>query len=87
VINTGSNTVTKTIALPAVPAAAVCSSARFRVSTASSPESSKVYVANCDAGGTSIVRTSDDKLVNTLPSPMTPTFGVPQNPVWVMTTQ
>ena len=87
VINTGSNTVTKTIALPAAPAAAVCNSARFRVSTASSPESSKVYVANCDAGATNVIRTSDDRLVNTLPSPMTPTFGVPQHPVWVMTTQ
>jgi len=87
VINAGSNVVTKTIALPAVAPAAVCSTARFRVSTASSPDSRKVYVGNCDAGGTSIIRTSDDTLVNTLPSPMTPTFGVPQNPVWVMTTQ
>ncbi|HZU43727.1 MAG TPA: YncE family protein [Terriglobales bacterium] len=87
VINASSNVVTKTIALPAVAPAAACSTARFRVSTASSPDSRKVYVANCDAGGTGIIRTSDDTLVNTLPSPMTPTFGVPQNPVWVMTTQ
>ena len=85
VIDTTSNTVTKTIALHSVPPAAVCGSARFRLSTASSADSTKVYVANCDAAGTSIIRTSDDTLVNTLPAPMTPTFGVPQNPVWVFT--
>ena len=87
VINTTSNTVSKTIALPAVAPGAICASARFRVSTASSADSTKVYVANCDAGGTSVIRTSNDSLVNTLPSPMTPVFGVPQNPVWVLTTQ
>ena len=87
VINTGSNTVTKTITLPAAAVAAVCNSARFRLSTASSPESSKVYVANCDAGGTEIIRTSDDTLVTTVASPVSTQFPVPQNPVWVLTTQ
>ena len=87
VIDTTSNTVRKTIAIPAVAVVGVCNSARFRVSTASSPDSSKVYVANCDGGGTDVIRTSNDTLVRNLQAPISTQFPIPQNPVWVMTTQ
>jgi hypothetical protein len=37
--------------------------ARFRLSVAAAADSSKVYVASCDAGSTVIVQTSDDSLI------------------------
>ena len=75
VIRTSDNTLTKTIDLGAVDlttsgllqSKAVCdaaaSSGRFPISIASSVDSSKVYVANCYAGSTSVIRTSDDACV------------------------
>lgn len=44
--------------------------ARFRVSIAASEDSSRVYLANCDAGNTSIIRTFDDTQVLNLPAPL-----------------
>lgn len=85
VINTTNNAVQKTIAIPSVPVVAACNSVRFRLSTASSPDSGKVYVANCDAAGTQVIRTSDDTLVTTLNSPLSTQFPIPQNPVWILT--
>jgi len=71
VINALNNTVTKSIALPLVPTStsASCPGARFRISMASSGDSSKVYVANCDGGAVSIVNTSNDSFVLNLPTP------------------
>ena len=76
VIRTSDNTLTKTIDLGSVDltssgllqSRAVCDNAasngRFPVSIASSVDSSKVYVANCYAGGTTVIRTSDDTCVS-----------------------
>lgn len=68
-----------------------CDSARFRRYIASSGDSSRVYVANCDAGGTDIIRTSDDTFVLNLTAPLHsagegPNHDVflPQNPVFVV---
>ena len=75
VIRTSDNTLTKTIDLGSVDltstgllqSRAVCdnaaSSGKFPVSVASSTDSSKVYVANCYAGSTSVIRTSDDACI------------------------
>lgn len=103
VIRTSDNSVVKIVDLgtvdlttlptsPAPGALAACqsSSVRFPLSITSSVDSSKVYVANCFAGRTAIVRTSDDTLVLPLNSPVsayTPVSGPqppPQNPVWVV---
>lgn len=87
VIDATSNSVKKTVPVSSVGVVAACNSARFRLATASSADSSKVYVANCDAGGTSIIRTSDDTMVTTLPSPQSAQPPARQNPVWVLATQ
>jgi hypothetical protein len=43
---------------PDTPELAQCDSARFRLFAAASADSSRVYVAYCDAGSTAIVRTT-----------------------------
>ena len=63
---------------------------RFRFSAAASADSSKVVVGKCDAGSTTILRTSDDTPVLDMPAPLstvTPPNGgnaLPQNPVFVL---
>ena len=99
VINASSNTITKTISLPPVPVVASCASTaapaiagtRFRISTASAGDSSRVYVGNCDAGNISIIRTLDGTPVLSLPAPVSAgqpppgsTQPPPQNPVFVV---
>jgi hypothetical protein len=91
VINTLNNTVKKTITLPTVPAQSVCGTIPFRVSIAAGADSSRVYVANCDAEGASIIRTSDDTFQFTLaapvsaaPAPPGSTQPPPQNPLWIL---
>jgi DNA-binding beta-propeller fold protein YncE len=73
-----------TTAVPVAPDKTGCSSARpaasaiapfitnagFRLSVASSADSSKVYVANCDAGGTAIIPTSSAAQIANVPSPV-----------------
>ena len=62
----------------------------FELFTAASADSSKVYVGNCDARNTSIIRTSDDIKVLDMAAPLsanTPPNGgspLPQNPVFVL---
>ncbi len=64
--------------------------ARFRVFVAASADSSRVYVTNCDAGNTTIIRTADDTEVLDVPAPLSdfPTQNganpPPQNPVFVL---
>src|SRR5437588_132480 len=58
-------------ARPASPAIApFITNAGFRLSVASSLDSSKVYVANCDAGSTAIIPTSIAATVANVPSPV-----------------
>lgn len=86
VIDSGTNAVTKTIALPQASnlAQTACSSARFRVFTASSGGAKtspfKVYVSQCDAGSVSVIDTfatnagpdphPADVVMSTVPSPV-----------------
>ena len=68
----------------------VAGGVRFRVSSAASADSTKVLVGKCDAGSTTVIRTSDDTPVLDLPAPLgtsTPLNGgnaLPQNPVFVL---
>jgi DNA-binding beta-propeller fold protein YncE len=106
VINTSSNTIIATISLGSVivnmasPNPTGCNTAasipatppfaRFSVSLAASADSSRVYAANCDAGNTAIVRTSDNVLVLNLPAPLSDfktangSTPPPQNPVFIL---
>jgi hypothetical protein len=67
VVETGSSLVRRVIALaPAVMDSANptgCDAARFRLFALASSDSSKVYISNCDGGNASIIRTSNDTLV------------------------
>jgi len=88
VVNSNNGSVRTVVALSSVPAA--CGVARFELFTAASADSSKVYVGNCDARNTSILRTSDDTKVLDMSAPLsaiTPPNGgnpLPQNPVFVL---
>ena len=72
VINALTNQVIKAIPLPEVSVSSVgnCASARFRIASAASVDSSRVYVSTCDGGGVASVRTSDNTYVVTLPAPV-----------------
>jgi YVTN family beta-propeller protein len=88
VVNAGDGSVRTVIPLNSVPAG--CGVARFELFIAASADSSRVYVGNCDAGNTSVIRTSDDTRVLDIPAPLsanTPPNGgnpLPQNPVFVL---
>jgi len=96
-INPASQTVTKSIPLADAPvntASTGCDTARFRMSIASSSDGQRIYIANCDAGGTAILRTSDDTLVLDVSAPAgsfatAGNVGLPppQNPVFILTGQ
>jgi len=56
VLNASNYTVSSTIPLASVPA--VCTAnTRFRMDTAASADSTRVYVSNCDAGSTAVIST------------------------------
>jgi YVTN family beta-propeller protein len=71
--------------------ALLCNSVRFRRHIAAAGDGSRIYVANCDAGGTDIIRTSNDTFALDLTSPVSSLprqpgqdFPPPQNPVFVL---
>lgn len=88
VVNASDGSVRTVIPLNSVPIA--CGAVRFQLFVAASADSSKVYVGNCDAGNTSIIRTSDEHKVLDVPAPLsavTPPNGgnpLPQSPVFVL---
>jgi len=88
VVNATDGSVRTVVPLNSLPAA--CGAVRFQLFTAASADSSKVYVGNCDARNTSIIRTADDTKVLDLTAPLstvTPPNGgnpLPQNPVFVL---
>ncbi|MBS1853227.1 MAG: YncE family protein [Acidobacteria bacterium] len=75
VIDTQTFAVRKTISFDDVTVSSLptgCDTARFRVSIAAPSVSGRVYVSNCDAGYTAIIRTTDDTVImNTLVTPPT----------------
>ena len=96
VINTSGNSVKTTITMPAVPAAGpyeapACATTSFRFSMAAGGDSSRIYVASCDAGNVNIIRTSDDTYLLNIPAPPSArppippsTQPPPQNPVFLI---
>lgn len=68
-INTSNNTIVGSTSLPATPVVTNCAGTRFRLSTAAAGDSTRVYVANCDAGNVMAFRTSDNSLIS-LPAPV-----------------
>jgi DNA-binding beta-propeller fold protein YncE len=93
VIDANNGTVRSTIPLNTVPAACIAGS-RFQVSAAAASDSSRVYVAFCDAGDVSIITTLTDTKVFDLVSPVSayPPPGPgeqppPQQPVFLLAGQ
>ena len=102
VIDTQSYAVRKVIPLSSVNIDSVnptgCSAARFRLFTVAGSDGSRVFVSNCDAGGTKIILTATDSLVGDLsgnpllipaPSSSFPPTNTgeqppPQNPVFIL---
>jgi YVTN family beta-propeller protein len=81
-----------------VLAEAGCATTRFRLSLASAADSSRVFLAACDAGGVSTINTTNDTYVVTLPTPVSafppiqtdpnvPPQPPRQNPVFLLTGQ
>jgi DNA-binding beta-propeller fold protein YncE len=80
ILNASDGSVRKTIALTTVPAICNLANTRFELFTAASADSSRVYVGNCDAGNTAIIRTTPndspgdpqppDTLVLNMPAPV-----------------
>ena len=92
VINTSNNSVKTATAVPGFPNYdALCASTRFRFSMAAGGDSSRVYLASCDAGGVIDIDTSTDSVLVNLPAPFSArppiTLGAlapPQNPVFLI---
>ena len=71
-INTLNNQVMAVISIPEASVSSVgnCAALRFRISAAASADSTRVYLASCDAGGVASVHTSDNSYVVTLNAPV-----------------
>jgi hypothetical protein len=87
VVNTMSNTVETSIAIPGSAAYnAFCSPAqtarapRFRLTMAAGGDSSRAYLASCDGGNVNIVNTSSETYVLNLPAPIGTLSPIPPNP-------
>jgi YVTN family beta-propeller protein len=69
VLNSSNNAVTKTLTMS--PATATCDpSTRFPVSVAAGGDNSRVYLSDCSAGNTSIIRTLDDTFLLSIGAPV-----------------
>lgn len=92
VINTSSNTVKTTIAVPGFPNYdTFCATTRFRFTMAAGGDSSRVYLASCDSGGVHIIDAEHDSYIAALPAPASArppippnTQPPPQNPVFLI---
>src|SRR5215470_8555039 len=71
VVDALTNQVSKAIALPqtSVSQVANCAGARFRISAATAIDSSRVYVASCDASTVWSINTSNDTFFASIPAP------------------
>jgi hypothetical protein len=92
IVKTPQNNVLSTITTQSgIPKMAFCDQLTVRRYIAAAADSSRVYVTNCDAGGTDIIRTSNDSFVLDLPGPVsslptipTQSFPPPQRPIFVV---
>ncbi len=88
-INTVSNTVVSSTAVPGFPDATiprssyyapVCATTRFRFMMAAGGDSSRAYLSSCDGGMINIIDTSDNAYILNLPAPVGVRPPVPPNP-------
>jgi len=96
VINTSGNTIKASSPVPGFPgfapySAPICQTTNFRLSMAAGGDSSRVYLASCDAGIVNIIRTSDDTYLLNLPEPASARPPIPpsnqpppQSPVFLI---
>lgn len=57
--------------IPLTSVSAVCATKTYsELSMAAAADSSRVYVGNCDAGNTSIIRTTNDTVLSQIPAPL-----------------
>jgi len=71
--------------------APICSTTPFRMTMAAGGDSSRVYLASCDAGNVNIIRTSDDSYLLSVPAPASSRAPIPpstqpppQSPVFLI---
>jgi hypothetical protein len=100
VINTSSNTIKTTAAIPGFPDATdsnspffvpVCADpTRFRFMMAAGGDSSRVYLSSCDGGNISFIDTANDTYLLSMPAPVSARSPIngnqppPQNPVFLI---
>jgi DNA-binding beta-propeller fold protein YncE len=92
VINTSNNSVKAVAAVPGFPNFDdFCSTTRFRFTMAAGGDSSRIYLANCDAGNVNLIQTSDDTYLLNLSAPPSARAPIPpdtqpppQNPVFLI---
>jgi YVTN family beta-propeller protein len=96
VINTSGSTIKVSFPVPGFPGfapypAPICQTTRFRFSMVAGGDSSRVYLASCDAGNVNIIRTSDDTYLLNLPEPASVRSPIPpsnqpppQSPVFLI---
>ena len=99
VINTSSNTIKTTTAVPGFPDATtagpffvpVCADpTRFRFMMAAGGDSSRVYLSSCDGGNVNLIDTANDTYILSMPAPASARAPIngnqppPQNPVFLI---
>jgi DNA-binding beta-propeller fold protein YncE len=96
VINTSSNTVKTAFPVPGSPrfspySPPICATTHFRLTMAAGGDSSRAYLASCDAGNVNIINTANDTYVLNLPAPASSRAPIPpnnqpppQNPVFLI---
>lgn len=100
VINSATNTVKTSIAVPGFPDATnpssqyyvpICASTRFRINMSAGGDSTRAYLCSCDGGNVNVIDTSIDTYVlnvrapNSARPPIPPsTQNPPQNPVFML---
>ena len=99
VINTSGNTIKSTFDIPGFPDATVvgspyfvpvCAATRFRFTMAAGGDSSRVYLASCDAGNVNVIDTATDTYILNLKAPGSSRAPIngnqppPQNPVFMI---
>lgn len=95
-INTSGNTVKTTVPIPGFSGVApysppICATTHFRFTMAAGGDSSRAYLASCDAGNVNIINTANDTYVLNLPAPASSRPPIPpsnqpppQSPVFLI---
>ncbi len=92
VLNAANLSLKTKVSLQSVPVGSVCAAKTFyELPIAAAADSSRIYVGNCDAGNTTIITTSTDTALLTMPAPLSAQppsspggTPPPQNPVFLL---